>query len=330
MQFNGPWAPDGDDEAHALASYQDEEEKRDKVRSTAKPWHEMTPEEFERHPDTLFHGTHTAMGLSAHGTGFIHAGTKRSAEERLDYASIELSQKMLRDGTAPPHIQSLHQHAMKYGLMDLTAHEQQALGDWKYTSGGMRSDAKIESFQIAPGKEMGATESAWEHGEEQGYHRSSVLRGRGTRLDPMSDDHANRLGGYAGHDAPRSFGPPSDAVHDRVRAQQEIPTGVFYRNESEDAGSLSAMIISRDDVKTHRDFIVDAIREGKQIPQHNVEAYPELRRFHARHFAQPSTEIPGQQTLPATDLYGGDPVVSEHKTAPEPKPRNIGRQMRLF
>lgn len=52
--------------------------------------------------------------------------------------------------------------------------------------------------------------------------------------------------------------------------------GYFYRNEGEDAGSISAVVPNRGHVATHEDFVRHAHTNGhmgRPIPQHNLDRY---------------------------------------------------------
>jgi hypothetical protein len=63
---------------------------------------------------------------------------------------------------------------------------------------------------------------------------------------------------------------------------QTMRQGIYYKNASEDAGSVSAVLPSRESFKTHEDFLVEARAQGRKIPTRALKGY---------------TEIPGQQRL---------------------------------
>lgn len=63
---------------------------------------------------------------------------------------------------------------------------------------------------------------------------------------------------------------------------QTMRRGIFYKNASEDAGSVSAVLPSRSSFKTHEDYLVEARAAGKKIPKRAMKGYK---------------EIPGQQRL---------------------------------
>lgn len=63
---------------------------------------------------------------------------------------------------------------------------------------------------------------------------------------------------------------------------QKMRRGIFYKNASEDAGSVSAVIPGRASFKTHEDHLVEARAAGKVIPKRAMKGYK---------------EIPGQQRL---------------------------------
>jgi 2'-5' RNA ligase len=52
--------------------------------------------------------------------------------------------------------------------------------------------------------------------------------------------------------------------------------GWFYENDSEDAGSVSAALPSRAHVRTHEDFVREAVQSGEPVPAHVLASYPAL------------------------------------------------------
>jgi hypothetical protein len=59
--------------------------------------------------------------------------------------------------------------------------------------------------------------------------------------------------------------------------------GVYYKNQGEDEGSISAILPNRSHFMTHEDYLVKARAEGKTIPPRALQGYK---------------EIPGQQQFP--------------------------------
>ena len=58
--------------------------------------------------------------------------------------------------------------------------------------------------------------------------------------------------------------------------QGRARNGYFYRNEAEDAGSISAVLPGRAHVATHRDIVHHALTYGhlgSPVPDHNLERY---------------------------------------------------------
>jgi hypothetical protein len=52
--------------------------------------------------------------------------------------------------------------------------------------------------------------------------------------------------------------------------------GMYYRNISEDSGHASAVMPSRDGVRTHKDFVVETLRQGEPVTERVLASYPEL------------------------------------------------------
>ena len=52
--------------------------------------------------------------------------------------------------------------------------------------------------------------------------------------------------------------------------------GMYYKNISEDEGSVSAVLPNRAGVCTHADFIAEALRRGEPVPERVLACYPQL------------------------------------------------------
>jgi hypothetical protein len=112
---------------------------------------------------------------------------------------------------------------------------------------------------------------------------------RGGRITSPMVNHPGYLGSYGGHgdgmegDMHDSGDARANGQVARIKSRGEtMRQGIYYVNQAEDAGSLSAVLPRREDFKTHEDYIVEARAAGKKVPPHALAGYK---------------EIPGQQRL---------------------------------
>lgn len=83
-----------------------------------------------------------------------------------------------------------------------------------------------------------------------------------TPLSPYEDDQAN-------------------SIASRYQSKNNMRQGLYYSNEAEDEGSVSA-VLPRSSFKTHEDYLVEARSRGERIPPNALKGY---------------SQIPGQQRL---------------------------------
>lgn len=113
---------------------------------------------------------------------------------------------------------------------------------------------------------------------------------RGGRIVSPMVNSPHYLGSYGSNDNASYLGVMThsgDALaNGRVRSintrGQIMRQGMYYRNQIEDAGSISAVLPNRQSFKTHEDYLVEARAQGKYIPERALKGY---------------TQIPGQQKL---------------------------------
>lgn len=182
---------------------------RDKVPD--KPYHEMSREEFERQPGTLFHGNPVGnFGVNQPTAHYgFHVGTRRAAEDAVG----------ARAG---------------YG---------------RYSSG-----EEIPAPLASRGDEF----------------KAEAVRGGRLNVE-MTNQLSNPHGDY------QANGYMAGQIK-RGRARR----GYFYENVSEDEGSVSAVLPTRQSFKTHEDYLVEAIAKNKAIPSQALKGY---------------SQIPGQEKL---------------------------------
>lgn len=202
-------------------------------------FHEMTRDEFESQPGTFFHGHPTGnFNWDPDGRQGFHVGSKQAATDAV----------VARVGTS---------------------------GKATIYAGGQRSGPTF------PGKYVPVNDP------ERPYHKSEAvahpehLRG-GRIVSPMVNGR-NWLGRYGGH-GNGYVGDMHDSGDVRANAKaseiitkgQKMRQGIFYENQAEDAGSISAVLPSRQSFKTHEDLIIEARARGLDVPRHVLKEYPRL------------------------------------------------------
>lgn len=114
-------------------------------------------------------------------------------------------------------------------------------------------------------------------------HKEQVRGGR--IVSPMVNS-PQHLGSYGKGDPGDMHDSGDSMANGRVHAintrGQKMRQGIYYMNASEDEGSVSAVLPTRQSFKTHEDYLVEARAQGHTIPKRALIGY---------------SQIPGQQKL---------------------------------
>ena len=194
-------------------------------------FHEMSRDEFEAQPGTMFHGNPTGNFNQEGGPQGFHVGSKQAATDAVvaragfgGYSDGSRIPAPFRGSRRP-----VDDPERPYTKSEAVAHPEHLRG------------GRIDSPMVnAPGN-MGSY-------------------GKGTHGDVM----ANVL---------------VAAINKRGETMRQ---GIYYKNASEDAGSTSAVVPSRQSWKTHEDYIVEARARGNKVPKRALKGY---------------SQIPGQQRI---------------------------------
>jgi GNAT superfamily N-acetyltransferase len=212
-------------------------------RRLAEP-HEMTREEFERDPDTLWHAT-PAEGM---GDGVIHFGSQKAAYQAvtaniaggnasglawqpgdpIDSLRAEIAERPTSGYGGPKEW-----HAEQPSFIALRVapeHEEDMIDvheelDKPFNGGDMGSD------------EDGLSGDAYANSKIRPYRKLSL------ELGDVSD---------------------------------EFPSGYWYQNEAEDTGSVSGVVPHKSWLWTHEQFLTAAIEQGLAIDEDVLAGYPHL------------------------------------------------------
>jgi hypothetical protein len=200
-------------------------------------FHEMTRDEFESQPGTFFHGHPTGNFNWEHPQG--HSGFHVGTKQAATDAVVS------RAGFSGKPV--TYSNGMESGPT--------FPGSWEPVNDPERP--YVKSRKIA--------------------HPEHVRAGR--IASPMVN-HPGYLGSY-GKGTPGDMHDSGDVLANarataiRSRGQQ-MRQGIYYMNASEDAGSVSAVLPSRQQFKTHEDHIIEARARGQHVPAHVLKEYPHL------------------------------------------------------
>lgn len=201
--------------------------------------HEMTKEQFERHPHTFWH----ASPSGTMGDGVIHFGTQKAAYEALTAnlaggCASHLSWQpgdgleALRQETSLPH-----------------NHWMGGPKDWHGNYGFL-------AVRVCPSKV----------GEMLNVHDDLNWPFNNGDMQHSGDGFANE-----------TIRPYSKLLVEAGDLDQG-GTGYWYRNESEDTGSLSGVVPHKSWLWQHEHFIKHAVEQSYDIPEHVLAEYPHLIR----------------------------------------------------
>jgi hypothetical protein len=123
----------------------------------------------------------------------------------------------------------------------------------------------------------------WTHIKRPTAHPEHI---RGGRVASPMVNSPGYMGSYGKGDYGDMLNSGDAMANGRVAAiktrGETMRQGIYYKNASEDAGSVSAVLPNRDSFKTHEDYLVEARAAGKHIPGRALEGY---------------SQIPGQQRI---------------------------------
>lgn len=116
------------------------------------------------------------------------------------------------------------------------------------------------------------------------YHRSEAVAHpehvRGGRIVSPMVNWPGSLGSYGKGDHGDMVNSGDAMANGRVAAinsrGQTMRQGIYYKNASEDAGSVSAVLPNRQSFKTHEDLIIEARARGARVPSRVLKEYPLL------------------------------------------------------
>jgi 2'-5' RNA ligase len=273
---------------------------------------QLTPDEFASHPHTWWHGTRFGKlqdEAKTSGQGF-HIGTYEAAREALaaqsgfDHGPLDqtvegkraLALESLtkwvgggrvptRDGDAYVFQYDTGQYG-RYGKGSLRVRFE---GDWM-----LADQAEVER-----GDPREAFTSWLEHASAKSFlgaklddtvirepndnvHRGSgKLAGAGSDAQP--DKGTAMIPVWITGPMSNTPGTPHEDYAANGRMASALKRGIakrgyFYTNVSEDEGSISAVLPSRAHVRTHEDFVREAVQRGEQVPAHVLAHYPHLAR----------------------------------------------------
>lgn len=201
--------------------------------------HELTREQFARHPHTLWHATPSG-GM---GDGVIHFGTHKAA-----YTALKAN---MGSGSAS-------------GL------------EWQ-------PDEPVEKLHA----ELAEPKNHW-RGKPKDWHAEPAfipLIVAPERLDEMVDVHTQLGKSFNGGDMQDSgdglanelVRPYSPSVIEYADFADQQRAGYWYRNESEDVGSVSGVVPHKSWLLTHEQIIQRALSAGLPVPAHVLAQYPALK-----------------------------------------------------
>lgn len=190
--------------------------------------HQMTRDEFEAQPGTLFHGSpNGVVGMKVAKYG-LHVGTKRAALEALSARVGSAGDRPTGATTARTTDAELQD------TLENTRRNPKMSGKASYSDGSKvyAPDPKVIGGRVS-GKMTNTPRTPHEDFKANGMMAGQLKRGR-------------------------------------------AKSGYYYQNVGEDAGSISAVLPSRDHFRTHEDHLVEARAQGKSIPKRAMKGYKEI------------------------------------------------------
>jgi len=200
-------------------------------------FHEMTRAEFEEQPGTYFHG---------HPTGNFN-------------------------WEQPPGHSGFHVGSKQAATDAVVARAGFSGRSTTYSNG-------METGPTYPGRWEPVNDPDRPYVKSRKIAHPEHLRG-GRIVSPMVNSPST-LGSY-GKGTPGDMSHSGDVMANarataiRTRGQT-MRQGIYYMNVSEDAGSVSAVLPSRQSFKTHEDILIEARARGVRVPERVLKDYPHL------------------------------------------------------
>ena len=235
-------------------------------------FHEMTQEEFAQQPGTWFHGSLNGM---VGPTGVVHVGDRSAAEATLRRALVR--QQIVARGGDRFVVGQNRSDIVHRSIEENTGRAKRSMvpirpsGSSGSMEGADPSVRDVKVYPTDPKLVAGTIEGPMDE-TASAYPSKYQFEGNKYVTDAWVFSSTPVTGMY------------SDTGANRIaRYKRFIPKGlgVYYHNEVESPGSISA-VMPRSHFKTHEDHLVAAREAGKTIPKRALNGY---------------TEIPGQGKL---------------------------------
>lgn len=166
--------------------------------------------------------------------------------------------------------------------------------------------AVFRSTHLPEGQELDTSKSFWPGGGVHlGTEQAALDRHRATSFRPNYEGHYSKGDEYSSDARLYTYWHKPDEEHlnniARDSEENDIQPGTrYYSNKYEDPGKISLVTTETNRLKTHSDYVKEAISRGKghEVPAKTMEMYRQgalgrgawLPRAHTEQFTQPASE----------------------------------------